>query len=78
MSLASLGRVAAAGEVVSNIYGGYTVYGWTHVLQVEGRTVPVRLFIGHRTFKFLAWRTLDRWIQGQVNAQASGVDSCCR
>jgi hypothetical protein len=78
VSLADLGRVAAAGEVVSNIYGGYTVYGWTHVLQVDGRTVPVRLFIGHRVFKFSAWRLLNKWIEAQIQAHLNGVTAWSR
>lgn len=80
VALADLGRRAADGEVVANRYGGYTAYGWTHMLVAPGapRIVPLRLFLGCYTFKFFARREMDRWVRAWEHAEANGVNPCRR
>lgn len=76
VSLLDLGRRVAEGEIVANLGGGYTAYGWTHVLRGPRGNVPLRVFIGRSTFKFTARRNLDRWIQAWEHAEANGVNPC--
>lgn len=68
VSLTSLGRVPAEAEIIANRYGGYTVYGWTHILTDPARPlrdVHLRLFVARHQYKFAARRAMGRWLEAK-------------
>lgn len=67
VSLASLARTPAEAEIVANTYGGYAVYGWTHILRTEVpfQELPLRLLVSRHTFKIAAKRAMKRWLEAK-------------
>jgi len=67
VSLAILARPPAEAEIVANTYGGYTVYGWTHILRSRVRygDHPLRLFVSRHTYKIAAKRAMKRWLEAK-------------